>query len=251
MSVCSVPRMGFFEVLVFQQKVPSPVLSGLLLQLGAVAVLGCLLCAGQSHTGLWEGPAGRALLVLSPAIFGRDLQQELLCRACPGSPQWPWDIPLSWHLWPSSPLELQERMELGCLEVSPGFEAQEHNQDCAFGRRSSWTSWVRRLFLAESPKKCLVLELSPGLCPSAHRAGYRLHFDGSHPPKTLARCFSPVLSFVVTEISLESSLGEGIGIATVFLIKVQSLDILWVLNPCILWLHCGIWQYKAALKSTK
>lgn len=38
----------------------------------------------------------------------------------------------------------------------------------------------------------------------------------------------------VTEFSLESSLSEAIGIATIFLIKLETL---WVQNPCALQLH--------------
>lgn len=79
--------------------------------------------------------------------------------------------------------------------------------------------------------------ISPGLCPPAQKAGCTQHFDGSHPPKTLARCFSPVLGFMVIEFSLESSLTEAIGIATIFLIKLQFLETLWVQNPCALQLH--------------
>lgn len=220
----------------------------------------CVFCAGQGHAGLCEGPADNALLVPSPALSGSDLR---LRSACPGSLQRPRDTPPQQALVAIQPTGAAGKDGLGGLGVSPGFEAQEqcwfsgqeHNQDCALGRRSFWTSWMRRLFLAECSKKCLVL----GLWGSSHqacvllaqRAGCTQHFNGSHPPKTLARCCSPVLSFMVTEFSLESSWGEGIGIVTAFLIKLQSVETLWVQNPCVPWLHCGIWRYKAALKSTK
>lgn len=118
MSICSIPRKGFFEVGVFQQKVTAPLLAGLLLQLGEVALFVCLCWAGQGHTGLGEGPADSAAPVPSLAVSGPDPQQELPLQSCPGSPEGPWTLPPSRHWWPSSPLQLQERMELGGLKAA-------------------------------------------------------------------------------------------------------------------------------------
>lgn len=91
----------------FPQKVTAPLQSGLLLQLGEVAVLVCVFCAGQSHTGLCESPADSAALVPSPAMSGSELRQGWLY---PGSPQRPWDTPPQ-----QAPVatELQERIKLG------------------------------------------------------------------------------------------------------------------------------------------
>lgn len=125
MSICSIPRKGFFEVGVFQQKVTAPLLAGLLLQLGEVALFVCLCWAGQGHTGLGEGPADSAALVPSLAVSGPDPQQELPLQSCPGSPEGPWDTPPQQALVAIQPSAAAGEDGVGGFEGSPGFEVQQ------------------------------------------------------------------------------------------------------------------------------
>lgn len=53
------------------------------------------------------------------------------------------------------------------------------------------------------------------------------------------------------EFSLEGSWCEGVRIVTAFLTKLPSPATLWVWDAFAPWLHCIVWQYKTALKSTK
>lgn len=126
MSVCSVPRMGFFEVCVFQQKVTTPVLSGLLLQLGEVALVVCVFCAGQCHTGLGKGPADNTPLVLSPAVSGSDPRQELALQCLPClPPAAPGHSPPAGTCGHPAHWSCRKEWSWGGSGVSPGFEDQQ------------------------------------------------------------------------------------------------------------------------------